>query len=82
MTLPTEDELSLLFSKTLEEFEKCKIRTNDCLRLHQTIAGIMKKKDGKPPTFGMTKRPLDPKIIELTYEDALIKAKELGLIEK
>ena len=82
MVLPTEDELSLLFSKASEEFEKCKIRTNDCLRLHQTIAGIMKKKDGKPATFGMTQRKLPDKMIEIVWEDIQIKAKELALIEK
>ncbi len=80
MTLPSDDEMSLLFQKSLDEHGKMKVKANEFLVLHQTISGIMKKKDGKPPTFGMTKRPLNPKMIEMVWEDIQIKAKELNLI--
>lgn len=80
MTLPTEDEMRLLFQKSIDECVKLKGKSQECLILYQTLSGIMKKKDGSEPTFGMTKRPLDPKMIEMIWDDIKIKAEELKLI--
>lgn len=81
MVLPSQDELSLLFQKSLDEHEKAKLRAHECAILHQTLSGIMKKKDGKPATFGMTKRELPNVMIQEIWDDCYIKAKELGLVQ-